>query len=140
MAVFKEAEDNLLDRILNARSLLNIIKENEVNRRNEDETKIYKGLLFVVLYGAIERCTVDCVYICINYLNSISLRVGEVRPELWALTFGPDCTRIEQNSKKWGNRNQLFMQLYSANTLPMISNVLFPTSIGNIKMEQVAGI
>ena len=98
MAVFKVAGDNLLDRIQNARSLLNVIKANEANRIAAEETKIQKGLFFVVLYGAIERCMVDCVSICINHLNSLSLNIGDLRPELWALAFHPDFTRIEQNS------------------------------------------
>ena len=142
MAVFKVAGDNLLDRIQNAQSLLTIIKANEAQRSNEEENKIFKGLFYVVLYGAIERCIVDCVSICINHLNGLSLTVGDIRPELWALAFDPDCTRIEQNSnsKKWGNRNQLFVQLYGDKMMPSISEILFPTSIGNIKMEQVAGV
>jgi len=142
MAVFKVAGDNLLDRIHNARTLLNVIKANEANRIAEEETKIHKGLFFVVLYGAIERCMVDCVSICINHLNSLSLNIGDLRPELWALAFHPDFTRIEQNSndKKWGNRNQLCVHLKVVDPLPTIGNALFPTSIGNIKMKQIDGI
>ena len=63
MAVFKVAGDNLLDRIQNAQSLLTIVKANEAQRLNEEENKIFKGLFYVVLYGAIEQCLMDCVSI-----------------------------------------------------------------------------
>lgn len=142
MAVFKVAGDNLLDRIQNAQSLLTIVKANEAQRLNEEENKIFKGLFYVVLYGAIEQCLMDCVSICINHLNGLSLIVGDIRPELWALAFHPEFCRIEQtgNDSRWGNRIILSTHLYSANSVPKIGETLFPTAVGNIKMKQIDGI
>lgn len=142
MDIFTMANSNLRERLQEVFVLLHTIENLEQKKDNKDEAKIYKGLFFVILYGAIEKCLVDCVSIAINYLNEQDVTVSEVRPELWAIAFDPDCTRIEQNynSKKWGNRNKLFTQLYANNTLPQIQSHLFPTSIGNIKLEQIDGI
>ena len=111
MAIFDTAYNNLHDRVQEAQTLVNAIKRNEASKIYEDETKVLKGLFFVEVYGAIESCIRDCVTIGISHLNNLSLTVSELRPELWALAFNPDCTRIEQNSenKKWTNRNKLFV-------------------------------
>lgn len=142
MAVFDVAYSNLHDRVQEAQALINVIKRNEVSMSHEEETKVLKGLFFVEVYGAIEKCIHDCVTIGISFLNGLTLKVSDIRPELWALAFDPDCTRIEQNSgsKKWTNRNKLFVQLYGSNMINSIDPELFPTSIGNIKMEQIAGV
>ena len=142
MAVFSVASNNLHDRVQEARALIEVIKRNEAEMSHEEETKILKGLFFVVVYGAIENCIRDCVTIGISYLNGLSLKVSDLRPELWAIAFNPDCTRIEQNSenKKWTNRNKLFIRLYGSKDVPNMDASLFPTSIGNIKMDQIVGV
>lgn len=140
MAVFSEASDNLHDRIQEARAIIEVVKRNESEKSHEEETKILKGLFFVVVYGAVEKSICDCITICINYLNTLTLKVTDIRPELWALAYNPDCTRIEQNSnkRKWGNRNELFSKLYANNEKPYISPVLYPLEMGNVKMKQIS--
>ena len=142
MDFFTIANKNLRERLQDVALLLHMIENLEQEKNNRDAAKIYKGLFFVVLYGAVEKCLVDCVSIAINYLNEQDITVLEVRPELWAMAFDPDCTRIEQNSnsKKWGNRNKLFTQLQANNVLPQIQSHIFPTAVGNIKLAQIDGI
>lgn len=138
--MFTAVQNELSERLRNARAIYELVKRQELDPAKSFENKVLKGLFFVALYGALEKGLSFSVSICIESLNQLNLDLLQIKPVLWALVFDSDCVRIEQGGgKKWKNRNMLFSEIKDVKA-KSIDSILFPTSIGNIKKEQIEGI
>lgn len=139
MAVFDSVRVNCEQRIRQARLMCQLAEA--LNRTQVEDTKVLKGASIVLLYGALEYSLTDVVSLCIDYLNQQNLKVADVQPSLWALMLNPDCCRMEGGiSKKWTNRHLLFDKIAQNIEVNTMSTSLFPTLVGNIKIQQIQGI
>lgn len=138
--MFAVVQDAVSSSLQNAKAIHDIIKRQEYDSEKTLENKTLKGLFFIALYGAVERCVTYSVTICIESINNLHLDLLKIKPVVWALILDPDCTRMEQcNDKKWTYRNKLFSEIKNVKAKNIIPT-LFPTSIGNIKKAQIEGI
>ena len=102
--------DDSTKRLLEARCLLDLCKNDINDSSSSDKDVILRGTVYVLLYGALEYTITHCVSRTIEILNGRELKLYEVLPSLWGLIYDSDCKRMETagSNKKWENRYKLF--------------------------------
>lgn len=135
--MFSDIDLETTRRLLESKVILDYAKDQESLRHN---ASLYKGLFFVLLYGALEYTATATVQRCISKLNEKGFDISILKPTLYSLIFNNECNSlIDSRDKKWAKRYELFSKL----NVPQpchIDESLFPTSIGNIKYKQMESI
>ena len=137
--MFSEVSTESTARLLESKAVIEACASLNSNSQYHLESSILQGTVYVLLYGALEYTITHCSYTAITQINSKSHNLYDVQPSLWAMIFDSDCTRMESNgtNKKWEYRYQLFSKLTRNQAVSQISNILFPSSNGNIKEQQI---
>lgn len=138
--MFSDINAESTRRLTEARSLVLLIKNEELIQSLNLDSKVHKGVFFVLLYGALKYTITAAVQRCISILNRKQYDIHTLKPTLYSLIFHKECNAImEARDKKWTKRYELFSQL-EGNKIVNIDDCLFPTSIGNIKYNQLESI
>lgn len=135
--MFSDIDSEATRRLLEAKVVLDYAKAEESVRHN---AALYKGVFFVLLYGALEFTVTAAVQRCISELNEKRYDVSSLKPTLYSLIFNNECNSlVDSRDKKWTARYNLFSQL-GVSQICHIDENLFPTSSGNIKYQQMESI
>lgn len=126
-------------RLLEAKRLLELCSNNKFDEEQATTDTVLKGVVYVLLYGALEFTITHCVSRTIEILNKKTLNLYQVLPSLWGLIYDSACKRMETagTNKKWENRYKLFKELTKDKVIEQIESSLFPSSNGNIKEQQL---
>lgn len=126
-------------RLLEAKRLMELCSNNKFNEEQATTDTVLRGVVYVLLYGALEFTITHCVSRTIEILNKKTLNLYQVLPSLWGLIYDSACKRIETagTNKKWENRYKLFKELTKDKVIEQIESTLFPSSNGNIKEQQL---
>lgn len=137
--MFTEVSLNSTKRLLEAKRLMELCSNNKFDEELATTDSVLKGVVYVLLYGALEFTITHCVSRTIEILNDKTLNLYEVLPSLWGLIYDSACKRIETagTNKKWENRYKLFKELTKDKVIEQIESTLFPSSNGNIKEQQL---
>ena len=137
--MFSAVSVDSTQRLLEAKSLIDICADANLNLKATYNESILLGSVYVLLYGALEYTITNCVYRTIELLNNENLLLYDVNPTLWGLIFNGDCMRMEMagENKKWENRYKLFSKMTKSESVGHIEDALFPSSNGNIKETQI---
>lgn len=135
--MFSDIDSESTRRLLESKVIFDYAKDQEALRHN---AALYKGLFFVLLYGALEYTVTAAVQRCISKLNEKGFDVKALKPTLYSLVFNNECNSlIDSRDKKWTKRYELFSKLDVSQSCH-IDESLFPTSTGNIKYQQMESI
>ena len=138
--MFSDINAESTRRLTEAKSLVLLIKNEDLMRSLNLDSKVHKGAFFVLLYGALEYTITAVVQRCISILNKRQYDIHALKPTLYSLIFHKECNAImDARDKKWTKRYELFSQL-GGTKIANIEYCLFPTSIGNIKYSQLESI
>lgn len=137
--MFTEVSLSSTKRLLEAKRLMELCSNNKFDEEQATTDSVLKGVVYVLLYGALEFTITHCVSRTIEILNDKTLNLYEVLPSLWGLIYDSACKRIETagTNKKWENRYKLFKELTKDKVIDQIESTLFPSSNGNIKEQQL---
>lgn len=137
--MFTEVSLNSTKRLLEAKRLMELCSDDKFDEEQATTDSVLKGVVYVLLYGALEFTITHCVSRTIEILNDKTLNLYEVLPSLWGLIYDSACKRIETagTNKKWENRYKLFKELTKDKVIEQIESTLFPFSNGNIKEQQL---
>lgn len=137
--MFSAVSQDSTKRLLEAKSLLDLCSNDVHDELTVNRDAVFKGAIYVLLYGALEFTITHCVSRTIEILNSKTLNLYDILPSLWGLVYDADCTRMEMAgvNKKWENRYKLFKELTKDKVVAQIESSLFPSSNGNIKEQQL---
>ena len=137
--MFTEVSLSSTKRLLEAKRLMELCSNNKFDEELSTTDSVLKGVVYVLLYGALEFTITHCVSRTIEILNDKTLNLYEVLPSLWGLIYDSACKRIETagTNKKWENRYKLFKELTKDKVIEQIESTLFPSSNGNIKEQQL---
>ena len=137
--MFTEVSLSSTKRLLEAKRLMELCSNNKFDEELATTDSVLKGVVYVLLYGALEFTITHCVSRTIEILNDKTLNLYEVLPSLWGLIYDSACKRIETagTNKKWENRYKLFKELTKDKVIDQIESTLFPSSNGNIKEQQL---
>lgn len=126
-------------RLLEAKRLMELCSNNKFDEEQATTDTVLRGVVYVLLYGALEFTITHCVSRTIEILNKKTLNLYQVLPSLWGLIYDSACKRIETagTNKKWENRYKLFKELTKDKVIEQIESTLFPSSNGNIKEQQL---
>ena len=122
-----------------AKRLMELCSDDKFDEEQATTDSVLKGVVYVLLYGALEFTITHCVSRTIEILNDKTLNLYQVLPSLWGLIYDSACKRIETagTNKKWENRYKLFKELTKDKVIEQIESTLFPSSNGNIKEQQL---
>ena len=138
--MFSDINSESTRRLTEAKSLLNLIKQEDTLQQFSFDPKIHKGVFFVLLYGALEYTLTASVQRCIVEINNRNYKIQLIKPALYSLIFNKECDAImDARDKKWTKRHDLFSQVKS-DKICCIEDNLFPTGTGNIKYKQIDSI
>lgn len=116
--MFADVLVELAHRIVRIGAFLNQINEGDGSLGSGGpEATAFKGLFFVYLYGAYERCIVDGFREAVTVANSYDLTCGELRPELVGLALYKSFDSLESAPNKpsrWQTRVSLTKQIFSS--------------------------
>jgi len=137
--MFTEVSLNSTKRLLEAKILMELCSDDKFDEEQATTDSVLKGVVYVLLYGALEFTITHCVSRTIEILNDKTLNLYQVLPSLWGLIYDSACKRIETagTNKKWENRYKLFKELTKDKVIEQIESTLFPSSNGNIKEQQL---
>lgn len=137
--MFTEVSLNSTKRLLEAKRLMDLCSDDKFDEEQAITDSVLKGVVYVLLYGALEFTITHCVSRTIEILNDKTLNLYQVLPSLWGLIYDSACKRIETagTNKKWENRYKLFKELTKDKVIEQIESTLFPSSNGNIKEQQL---
>lgn len=137
--MFTEVSLNSTKRLLEAKRLMELCSDDKFDEEQATTDSVLKGVVYVLLYGALEFIITHCVSRTIEILNDKTLNLYQVLPSLWGLIYDSACKRIETagTNKKWENRYKLFKELTKDKVIEQIESTLFPSSNGNIKEQQL---
>lgn len=137
--MFTEVSLNSTKRLLEAKILMELCSDDKFDEEQATTDSVLKGVVYVLLYGALEFTITHCVSRTIEILNDKTLNLYQVLPSLWGLIYDSACKRIETagTNKKWENRYKLFKELTKNKVIEQIESTLFPSSNGNIKEQQL---
>lgn len=137
--MFTEVSLNSTKRLLEAKILMELCSDDKLDEEQATTDSVLKGVVYVLLYGALEFTITHCVSRTIEILNDKTLNLYQVLPSLWGLIYDSACKRIETagTNKKWENRYKLFKELTKDKVIEQIESTLFPSSNGNIKEQQL---
>ena len=137
--MFTEVSLNSTIRLLEAKRLMELCSDDKFDEEQATTDSVLKGVVYVLLYGALEFTITHCVSRTIEILNDKTLNLYQVLPSLWGLIYDSACKRIETagTNKKWENRYKLFKELTKDKVIEQIESTLFPSSNGNIKEQQL---
>lgn len=137
--MFTEVSLNSTKRLLEAKILMGLCSDDKFDEEQATTDSVLKGVVYVLLYGALEFTITHCVSRTIEILNDKTLNLYQVLPSLWGLIYDSACKRIETagTNKKWENRYKLFKELTKDKVIEQIESTLFPSSNGNIKEQQL---
>lgn len=137
--MFTEVSLNSTKRLLEAKRLMELCSDDKFDEEQATTDSVLKGVVYVLLYGALEFTITHCVSRTIEILNDKTLNLYQVLPSLWGLIYDSACKRIETagTNKKWENRYKLFKELTKDKVIEQIESTLFPSSNGNIKEQQL---
>jgi hypothetical protein len=137
--MFTEVSLNSTKRLLEAKRLMELCSDDKFDEEQATTDSVLKGVVYVLLYGALEFTITHCVSRIIEILNDKTLNLYQVLPSLWGLIYDSACKRIETagTNKKWENRYKLFKELTKDKVIEQIESTLFPSSNGNIKEQQL---
>lgn len=137
--MFTEVSLSSTKRLLEAKRLMGLCSNNKFDEELATTDSVLKGVVYVLLYGALEFTITNCVSRTIEIINDKTLNLYEVLPSLWGLIYDSACKRIETagTNKKWENRYKLFKELTKDKVIEQIESTLFPSSNGNIKEQQL---
>ncbi len=137
--MFTEVSLNSTKRLLEAKILMELCSDDKFDEEQATTDSVLKGVVYVLLYGALEFTITHCVSRIIEILNDKTLNLYQVLPSLWGLIYDSACKRIETagTNKKWENRYKLFKELTKDKVIEQIESTLFPSSNGNIKEQQL---
>lgn len=137
--MFTEVSLNSTKRLLEAKRLMELCSDDKFDEEQATTDSVLKGVVYVLLYGALEFTITHCVSMTIEILNDKTLNLYQVLPSLWGLIYDSACKRIETagTNKKWENRYKLFKELTKDKVIEQIESTLFPSSNGNIKEQQL---
>lgn len=137
--MFTEVSLNSTKRLLEAKILMELCSDDKFDEEQATTDSVLKGVVYVLLYGALEFTITHCVSRTIEILNDKTLNLYQVLPSLWGLIYDSACKRIEiaGTNKKWENRYKLFKELTKDKVIEQIESTLFPSSNGNIKEQQL---
>jgi hypothetical protein len=118
---------------------MELCSDDKFDEEQATTDSVLKGVVYVLLYGALEFTITHCVSRIIEILNDKTLNLYQVLPSLWGLIYDSACKRIETagTNKKWENRYKLFKELTKDKVIEQIESTLFPSSNGNIKEQQL---
>lgn len=116
--MFADIRVELAHRIVRIGAFLNEINEGDGSLGSGGpEAAAFKGLFFVYLYGAYERCIVDGFREALTVANSHGLICGELRPELVGLALNNSFDSLESAPNRpirWQTRVSLTKQIFSS--------------------------
>lgn len=137
--MFTEVSLNSTKRLLEAKRFMELCSDDKFDEEQATTDSVLKGVVYVLLYGALEFTITHCVSRTIEILNDKTLNLYQVLPSLWGLIYDSACKRIETagTNKKWENRYKLFKELTKDKVIEQIESTLFPSSNGNIKEQQL---
>lgn len=137
--MFTEVSLNSTKRLLEAKRLMELCSDDKFDEEQATTDSVLKGVVYVLLYGALEFTITHCVSRTIEILNDKTLNLYQVLPSLWGLIYDSACKRIETagTNKKWENRYKLFKELTKDKVIEQIESTLFPSSNGKIKEQQL---
>ena len=137
--MFTEVSFNSTKRLLEEKRLMDLCSDDKFDEEQATTDSVLKGVVYVLLYGALEFTITHCVSRTIEILNDKTLNLYQVLPSLWGLIYDSACKRIETagTNKKWENRYKLFKELTKDKVIEQIESTLFPSSNGNIKEQQL---
>ena len=137
--MFTEVSLNSTKRLLEAKILMELCSDDKFDEEQATTDSVLKGVVYVLLYGALEFTITHCVSRTIEILNDKTLNLYQLLPSLWGLIYDSACKRIETagTNKKWENRYKLFKELTKDKVIEQIESTLFPSSNGNIKEQQL---
>lgn len=139
--MFSDINAESIRRLTEAKSIIMLIRNEDLIQSLNLDSKVHKGTFFVLLYGALEYTITAAVQRSINLLNEKQYDIHVLKPTLYSLIFNNECNAImDARDKKWTKRYELFYQLGGAKIANNIEDCLFPTSIGNIKYNQLESI
>lgn len=138
--MFSDINAESTRRLTEAKSLILLIKNEDLIQSLNLDSKMHKGVFFVLLYGALEYTITAVVQRSISILNKKQYDIHKLKPTLYSLIFHNECNAIaDAKDKKWTKRYELFSQL-EGSKIANIDDCLFPTSSGNIKYNQLESI
>lgn len=100
-----------------------------------------RGLLFVFLYGALEYTVTRVASEAISVMNSLQVKVVDLRPSLLGLVLDSHCASLKDSSvsRSWPKRVALFAAAGSSSFVNADTSIL-PTNGRNIRKSELETI
>lgn len=99
-----------------------------------------KGLFYVHIYGVFEYTVTSAVQKAIQYINSESIKVNDIKPIILSMALNSECDSIANTrSRNWSKRWTLFEKIRD-NTTAQITTEILPTNGKNIRYNQLESI
>jgi len=126
-------------RFRDVRKLLSYIKNQESRATpplDSDETKIFRGLFYVHLYGAFEKSINEAVQVYLREVGSLKIATFHTSCRFWPSFLDSDFKSLQstQGSKNWAKRGKFVDAIESSQTC-IISDGLFAEQLQNIWPE-----
>lgn len=137
--MFEGIQFEVAQRLSSAKSVLDGIKESPTaDHELIQDNSVYKGVFFVLLYGALEYALTSLVSSTIQFINDQNLNLERLKPRLYSLSLDPQCEGIRNGrSKKWIKQHELFTKL-EEQTVFQAESTIFPSERGNIRFKQIS--
>lgn len=100
--MFSDINAESTRRLTEAKSLVLLIKNEDLMRSLNLDSKVHKGAFFVLLYGALEYTITAVVQRCISILNKRQYDIHALKPTLYSLIFHKECNAIMDARDKNG--------------------------------------
>lgn len=85
--MFTEVSFNSTKRLLEAKRLMDLCSDDKFDEEQATTDSVLKGVVYVLLYGALEFTITHCVSRTIEILNDKTLNLYQVLPSLWGLIY-----------------------------------------------------
>lgn len=141
--MFNDVNIETTKRLAEAHSILLLIK-NENNLKSNGiviDSRILKGLFFILIYGTLEYVVSASVKKCIHYLNLKNNKINEFKCSILSIILNDECNAlIDSRNQKWTKRHDLFIKLNETSTITNISDDITPYPSGNIKYRHLQSL
>jgi hypothetical protein len=139
--VFADVRGEFAGRILRIAAFLNRLEKIEADSQqvggvglSVPEVLDAKGLFFVYLYGAYEKCLEDGFWEGIEAARLHSLTGKELRPELFCLALNGTLDSLEsspKSPKRWQRRLELTRRMFNSNEVTTFDELAVPPYDGS---------
>lgn len=139
--IFDDIDIETTSRLSEAKWYLDNLVESPTSTEEAFKEKLYKGIFFVSLYGAIEFTVCSLVCRIIDEINEDKhVHVTHLKTCLLSLLLHSECEALYQAAdKKWAKRLALFNRINDDEKSSIINTIL-PAQSGNLKRKQIQQI